>query len=199
MDSSDPIPISALQHYLYCPRQCALIHIEQTFDENIYTLRGQRVHKKVDEGENETQEGVKVERSLPLFSERLGLTGKADVVEFHDGKPYPVEYKSGKRKNKEADDLQLCAQAMCLEDMFGTEIQGGSLYYDRSRHRRIVKFDKELRALVIQTVADIRDLFEASKLPEPVADKRCDNCSLIESCMPFSLRDYKPTNLFEVT
>ena len=195
----DPIPISALQHYLYCPRQCALIHIEQTFAENLYTLRGQRIHEKVDEGENETQEGVRVERSLPLFSERLGLTGKSDVVEFHDGKPYPVEYKSGKRKNKEADDLQLCAQAMCLEDMFNTEILEGSLYYDRSRHRRIVKFDGRLRALVIQTAKDIRELFSNAKLPEPVADKRCDNCSLIESCMPFALRDYKSTNLFEVT
>ncbi len=194
----DPISISALQHYLYCPRQCALIHIEQTFDENIYTLRGQRVHKKVDEGENETQEGVRVERSLPLFSERLGLTGKSDVVEFHEDKPYPVEYKSGKRKNKEADDLQLCAQAMCLEDMFKVEILEGSLYYDRSKHRRIVKFDEKLRALVIQTVADIRDLFEASKLPEPVADKRCDNCSLLESCMPFALKEFRTSNLFEV-
>jgi CRISPR-associated exonuclease Cas4 len=194
----DPIPISALQHYLYCPRQCALIHIEQTFDENIYTLRGQRVHEKVDEGNNETLEGVRVERSLPLFSERLGLTGKSDVVEFHDGKPYPVEYKSGKRKNKEADDLQLCAQAMCLEDMFNIEILEGSLYYDRSRHRRIVEFDEELRALVIQTVADIQNLFEASKLPKPVADKRCDNCSLIESCMPFALKEFRTSNLFEV-
>lgn len=186
----DSIPISALQHFLYCPRQCALIHVEQTFDENLYTLRGNRVHEQAHEPERETVAGVRLERALPLFSETLGLTGKADVVEFlADGTPYPVEYKAGARKTREADDVQLCAQAMCLEEMLGVGIPEGSLYYDRSRRRRVVAFTESLRQTVRETVQAVRALCERDALPEPVADERCRACSLLDACMPHELRD----------
>ncbi len=185
----DPIPISALQHYLYCPRQCALIHIEGTYDENLYTLRGNRVHEKVHEPERETVAGVRLERALPLYSETLGLIGKADVVEFlPDGTPYPVEYKAGVRKHRDADDVQLCAQAMCLEEMLGVSVPEGSLYYDRSRRRRVVTLGEELRETVRRTVQAVRDLYGQSALPEPVADERCRACSLKDACMPETIR-----------
>lgn len=199
----DPIPISALQHYLYCPRQCALIHVEQTFDENLYTLRGNRVHERVDTPAFEAMEEGWLERALPLYSERLGLIGKADVVEFSaDGTPYPVEYKAGARKLKEADDVQLCAQAMCLEEMTGKAVPEGSLYYDQTRRRRIVRFNAALRAKVEATVQAVRELFAATQLPPPVADRRCDKCSLHDACMPYVLQTYpeaeRRNSLFEV-
>src|SRR5438552_3319316 len=118
-DTDNPIMISALEHYSYCPRQCALIHQEQTFSENLYTLRGRAVHEQVDEPEAVVEKGVRVERALPLWSNRLGLVGKADVVEFRGETPYPVEYKHGPPREKEHDELQLCAQALCLEEMTG--------------------------------------------------------------------------------
>ena len=194
----DLIPISALQHYIYCPRQCALIHVEQTFDENLYTLRGRQVHERVDEATTEWRAEVRVERSLPLYSERHGLTGRADVVEFRAGQPYPIEYKAGARKLKEADNVQLCAQAMCLEEMFEVSVPEGSLFYDRSKRRRVVCFDNDLRRLVADTIQGVRELFEQSSLPEPVADKRCDKCSLIDACMPFTIRDFVLQDVFEV-
>ncbi len=188
----DPIPISTLQHYLYCPRQCALIHVEQTYDENLYTLRGNRVHERAHESGGEIVAGVRLERALPLFSETLGLTGKADVVEFlRDGTPYPVEYKAGVRKKRNADDVQLCAQAMCLEEMLGVHVPEGSIYYDRTRRRRVVAFTEELRDTVRETVRAVRDLYEQSALPEPVADERCRACSLIDACMPGEIHDWE--------
>lgn len=195
----DLIPISALQHYLYCPRQCALIHVEQTFDENLFTLRGRRVHERADEPVHEVVDGVRVERALPLFAESLGLVGKADVVEFREGVPYPVEYKSGKRGRKNADQVQLCAQAMCLEEMFGVQVEEGSLYYDRSRRRLEVSFDADMRALVIETIEAVRALLQRERLPAPVDDNRCPPCSLIEACMPGTVSHFKPQALFEVT
>ena len=114
MDNDDPILISALEHYSYCPRQCALIYIEQTFDENLYTMRGRAVHERVDQVASEIQDGVRVERALPLWSNNLGLVGKADIVEFYGETPYPVEYKHGPRREREHDDLQLCAYACLL-------------------------------------------------------------------------------------
>lgn len=196
----DPIPISALQHYLYCPRQCALIHIEGTFDENLYTLRGQRTHERVDTPGHEMIVGVRLERALPLFSQTLGLTGRADAVEFLEGgTPHPVEYKTGPRKLKEADDVQLCAQGMCLEEMLGVAVPEGSLYYERTRRRRAVTFDEPLRDLVRTTTQAVRDLFSQPVLPAPVADSRCPNCSLIDACLPYALAGYSPAPaLFEV-
>lgn len=190
-EADDPIMISALQHYVYCPRQCALIHLEQTFEENLYTLRGRHVHERADTPEHESMDGVRIERALPLYSDRLGLIGIADVVEFDaHNTPYPVEYKAGARQQREADEVQLCAQAMCLEDMLNTTVPEGALYYDRSRRRRIVPFTNNLRQQVITTIEAIRKLFNEARLPAPVADKRCPNCSLIDACMPHALRDF---------
>ena len=189
---TDPIPISALQHFLYCPRQCALIHLEQTYDENLYTLRGNRVHERAHEPERDMIAGVRLERALPLYSERLGLIGKADIVEFlPDGTPYPVEYKAGARKKREADDVQLCAQALCLEEMLGVTVLEGSIYYDRSRRRRVVPFTEALRRTVQETAEAVRTLYDRDTLPEPAADERCRACSLLDACMPYELR--KPT------
>lgn len=183
-EDDDPIMISALEHWSYCPRQCALIHVEQTFDENLYTMRGQAVHKRVDEPESEIVDGVRVERAVPLWSKRLGLIGKADVVEFHGEMPYPVEYKHGPRREKEHDDLQVCAQAMCLEEMTGKEVPRGTIYHHSSRRRREVVFTAELRRHVEEAIAGIRQMLGSGTLPPPVNDRRCEHCSLRESCMP---------------
>lgn len=183
-EDDDPIMISALEHYSYCPRQCALIHIEQTFDENLYTMRGQAVHKRVDEPESEIVDGVRVERAVPLWSKWLGLIGKADVVEFHGDTPYPVEYKHGPRREKEHDDLQVCAQAMCLEVMTGKEVPRGAIYHHSSRRRREVVFTPALRRQVEEAVTGIRQMLGSGTLPPPVNDRRCEHCSLKESCMP---------------
>ncbi|MBD1998456.1 CRISPR-associated protein Cas4 [Leptolyngbya sp. FACHB-541] len=188
MELDDYVLISALQHYAYCPRQCALIHVEQTFDENLYTLRGHRVHETVNIPEYELIEGVRVERALPLWSHQLGLTGIADVVEFYtDGTPYPVEYKSGPRKPREADELQLCAQAICLEEMTGRPVPIGAIFHHASRRRREVQFNDDLRSLVIETTQKVRSLVTTTQLPLPVADERCPDCSLIETCMPYAV------------
>ncbi|MBN8462632.1 MAG: CRISPR-associated protein Cas4 [Dechloromonas sp.] len=185
----DPIALSALQHWCYCPRQCALIHVEQVFEENLFTQRGQALHKRVDDPGCEVRDGLRVERALPLFCDRLGLVGKADVVEFlPDGAPYPVEYKHGSR-NKRADiaacdDIQLAAQALCLEEMFGRAVPEGALYYATSRRRRIVAVDADLRAKTESTVAAVRQLLTSSVLPPPLNDDHCRACSLRDLCQP---------------
>jgi CRISPR-associated exonuclease Cas4 len=183
-EEADPIMISALEHWSYCPRQCALIHVEQTFDENLYTLRGQAVHKRVDEPETEEQAGVRIERALPLWSKALGLIGKSDVVEFHGERPYPVEYKHGPHREQEHDDLQLCAQALCLEEMTGQSVPRGAIYHHSSRKRREVEFTPGLRARVAEVTQAIRAMLQAKRLPPPANDHRCTHCSLQESCMP---------------
>ncbi len=179
--------ISALEHYSYCPRQCALIHVEKIFDENIYTLRGRRAHERADVPESALEDGVRVERGLPLFSDRLGLVGKADVIEFGPGgTPYPVEYKHGPRRQTRHDDIQLCAQALCLEEMFGLEVLKGAIFHHSSRRRREVSFDGELRSLTGETVRAVREMLAAGSVPPPVADARCPKCSLFDACMPFA-------------
>lgn len=193
--AADPeqISLSALQHWHYCPRQCGLIHLEQVFDENVHTLRGQAVHAKVDKPGVETAKGVRVERAMPLWHDELGLVGKADVVEFlPGGVPYPVEYKHGSR-NKAADiaacdDIQLAAQAMCLEAMLGKTVAEGALYYATSKRRRVVPITAQLRADVVQTVQAVRQMLALGKLPPPLvaeqAARRCKACSLLERCQP---------------
>jgi len=198
---ADPIPLSALQHWCYCPRQCALIHVEQVFAENLHTLRGQAVHKQVDQPGVETRAGLRVERALPVWSDRLGLIGKADVVEFEaDGTPYPVEYKHGSRSKAAwiaaCDDLQLAAQALCLEEMTGKPVPAGALFYATSKRRRVVAIDTELRGRVEQASAAVRALLDAVVLPAPIFDKRCDKCSLRELCQP-AVRPIR-AGLFEV-
>ena len=180
--------ISALQHHSYCPRQCALIHVEKVFEENLYTLRGKRVHERVHKPEGVLEDGARVERDLSLFSERLGLIGKADVVEFRSSEvPYPVEYKSGPRRGSTHDDIQLCAQAMCLEEMLDVGVPRGAVYHYASRRLREVAFDDDLRSLTEKTVHAVRRLLVTSTVPPPVADSRCPKCSLFDACMPFAL------------
>ena len=145
------LPLSALQHLLFCERQCALIHIEQAWSENLFTAEGRIMHERVDSGGRESRGAVRLAYGLALHSFRLGLAGKADVVEFHrDGagnwQPFPVEHKRGRAKKENWDRVQLCAQAICLEEMLGTAVPAGALFYGKSRRRQDVVFDAELRA-----------------------------------------------------
>lgn len=186
MPELHPIMLSALQHYSYCPRQCALIHQEQIFEDNVFTIRGHLAHERVDSGESGMEYGVRVERALPLFSERYGLTGKADVVEFLiDGTPYPVEYKQGKRQQKLHDEVQLAAQALCLEEMTGKTVPEGAIYQHKSRRRRVVAITEALRAYTIELIQQVRQLIVTEHMPAPTTDKAlCRGCSLIDACQP---------------
>lgn len=187
----DLIPISALQHWSYCPRQCALIHVEQVFADNVHTARGHAVHKLVDEPGAEHAGTVRIERAMPLWSETLGLIGKADLVEFDArGTPYPVEYKHGPRRKSQHDELQLAAQALCLEEMTGRSVPVGALFQFSSRRRREVVIDGALRQQVVDTVLAVRRQIESGRLPPPlIADARCRACSLIDLCQPAVLGD----------
>ncbi|HET7866035.1 MAG TPA: CRISPR-associated protein Cas4 [Burkholderiaceae bacterium] len=190
MDPPAPLPLSALQHWAYRPRQCSLIHLEQAFDDNLHTLRGQAVHRQVDDPGFEIRKGVRVERALPIWSDSLGLIGKADVVEFEPGgTPYPVEYKHGSRHKAAdiaaCDDVQLAAQAMCLEEMTGHAVPEGALYYATSRRRRVVAINDALRASVRATATAVRAMLAAGTLPPPTQDvRRCRSCSLRDRCQP---------------
>ena len=195
MEPTDPIMLSALEHYSYCPRQYALIHIEQVFDHNLHTKRGDAVHAHVDEAGVEHHSSKRVERALPVWNEQLGLIGKCDVVEFdRDGVPYPVEYKHGAKRVKAHDDLQLAAQAMCLEEMTGKPVLVGAIYHFSSRRRREVMIDDALRKSVVETITAIREIIRVGKLPNPVNDKRCDQCSLKEICQPAALDNHHLLN-----
>jgi CRISPR-associated exonuclease Cas4 len=178
------VPISALEHWSYCPRQCGLIHLEQTYDENLYTLRGTRAHRAADEAGTDSVRGVRVVRAMPLWSERLGLTGRADAVEFHGETPYPVEYKSGHARRWGHEAVQVCAQAICLEEMLGLPVPAGAVWYHGSRQRREIEFDDDLRALVAETTAAVRAMLAGTRLPESPNDRRCPKCSLFEACLP---------------
>ncbi len=185
----DLIMISALQHYAFCQRQCALIHIEQVWQESGLTAEGRIMHERVHEQEGETRNGVRLERGLPLRSLRLGLIGKADLIEFHKiGKghwqPFPVEYKRGKPKPDHCDEVQLCAQAICLEEMMGVEVSRGALFYGKTRHRHEVLFDPDLRRETEETAKRVRELIASGKTPKPVYEKKCKQCSLVDLCLP---------------
>ena len=186
----EPIAISALQHMLYCPRQCALIHNEQQWAENRFTAEGRILHERVDAGFNERRGEVTTARRVPLRSRRLGITGYADVVEMRSGnRPYPVEYKRGKPKAHRADEVQLCAQAICLEEMLDTAVPEGALYYGEKRRRQVVPFDGVLRALTESVAAEARCMLRSGETPPPVYDRRkCGRCSLEEVCQPRRLR-----------
>jgi len=188
-DEDDLIMISALQHYVFCPRQCALIHIEQVWTESGLTAEGRIMHEKVHEEQRESRGSVRVEYGIPLRSLRLGLIGKADVVEFRKvdkapWQPFPVEYKRGKPKPDHCDTVQLCAQAMCLEEMLSVAVPRGALFYGKTRRRSDVVFDEKLRRETEETVEKARDLIMSGITPPPVYAKRCESCSLIGNCMP---------------
>ena len=185
----DLIMISALQHFAFCQRQCALIHIEQVWDENRATAEGRIMHERVHEQDRESRGAVRIEYGLPLRSLRLGLIGKADVVEFYRvskdfRQPFPVEYKRGKPKIDHCDKIQLCAQALCLEEMLSVSVPKGALFYGRTRRRLDVTFDQNLRSETEETADKARQLITAGVIPLPVYEKRCKRCSLMEECMP---------------
>jgi CRISPR-associated exonuclease Cas4 len=196
----DLLPLSALQHLLFCERQCALIHVEQVWVENPLTAEGRHLHERVDAGQAESRGGVHIARGIPLRSLRLGLSGKADLVEFHrlpegqagavlGGRPgtwrlLPVEYKRGRPKAHRADEVQLCAQAICLEEMLGANVPVGALFYGETRRRQEVTLDAALRALTEATAERLHQLVKSGVTPSPVREPKCDRCSLLEVCMP---------------
>ncbi|MBI5635150.1 MAG: CRISPR-associated protein Cas4 [Nitrospirae bacterium] len=185
----EPVMLSALEHYSYCPRQCALIHVEQAWDENIYTMRGRHVHETVDIESTHEGDGVRSERALPIWSKRLKLVGKADLVEFCDNIPCPVEYKSGKHRKGQHEILQLCAQAICLEEMLNVSVDKGAIYWHASRERREIIFTPAMRERVATVATAVHDIIARQYVPPPVNDKRCKDCSLNESCMPAVVGD----------
>jgi CRISPR-associated exonuclease Cas4 len=184
------IPLSALQHYLFCPRQCALIHVEQAWAENAATAEGRVAHERVHAEGAEVRRGIRTVTGMPLRSDRLGVTGIADVVELHRApeggwRPFPVEHKRGRPKAHRADEVQLCAQAFALEEMFGVEVAEGALFYGQPRRRTSVAFDAALRGLTEEVAAATRALIAAGRTPRMGYEKkRCDACSLIGICRP---------------
>ncbi len=187
---TDLVPLSALQHYLFCPRQCALIHVEQAWAENRLTAEGRVLHEATAEAGTEKRRGVRVVTAMPLVSKRLGVSGFADLVEMKkipDGswRPFPVEYKRGKPKSHRADEVQLCAQAMALEEMFSVTLDEGALFYGETRRRVSVPLDATLRSLTEQVAAATRTLLNSQITPPPIyAKSTCTNCSLNELCQP---------------
>ena len=207
MKSDDEfVMISALQHYLFCKRQCALIHLEGVWAENRLTSSGRVLHERVDERKSETRRTLKQACAIRLVSRRLGIIGVADMVEFHlsdserdssgkriaaplpgaDGfwRPFPVEYKRGRPKAHRADEVQLCAQAICLEEMLAVEIPSGALFYGEPRHRTDVVFDAGLRTLTEKTAQGVRELLDSGVTPAPTFGKWCAACSLVDDCRP---------------
>jgi len=180
------IPLSALQHYAFCARQCALIHNEQLWAENWLTAQGKVLHQRVDHGAPETRKGVRFERGVLVSAERLGLTGKLDLVEIHQstGEMKPVEYKRGKPKKDSWDRIQLCAQGLCLEEMRGQSVTSGALWYWQTRHRDEVFFSDELREETRQVVEKVRQLLVNGQTPKIGYSKKCDSCSLYDLCNP---------------
>lgn len=190
----EPIPLSALQHAAYCLRQAALIHLERLWEENRFTAEGHVLHVGVDKPGSRRVRGVRRVNSLQIASARLGIAGVADVVEFTaDGAggevAFPVEYKRGKPKLHRADDIQLCAQGLCLEDMLGRPVPAGALYYAETRRRVDVPFDPDLRELTLSTIAALTEVFASGRTPPPTPHKsRCKACSLSELCRPDAVR-----------
>lgn len=188
------LPLSALQHLLFCERQCALIHLEQAWAENEFTAQGRVMHEHAHEGPDELRhtavgERVRITRGLPVRSLTLGLSGQCDIVEFHaGGTVLPVEYKRGKPKAHAADEVQLCAQAMCLEEMLPCVVPRGALYYGERRHRTEIVFNGALRDLTRDTAGRLHALMAAAATPLAVREKKCEHCSLLPVCLPEALR-----------
>ena len=194
LNGTDPpgkIPISALNQYVYCPRRCYLIHAEGEFTGNIHTESGTREHERVDQLAHDVKKGVRIEFALPVWSDTLGISGRCDVVEFHpDGTVFPVEYKHGKRKQWDNDDIQVAAQAMCLEEMLKTSISRAAIYHIQTRRRREVSIDQKLRNEVSATIKAVINLLNGSQCPPPTEHiKRCPQCSLNELCNPELLNE----------
>lgn len=217
---SDLLPISALQHLVFCPRQCMLIHLEQAWAENRWTAEGRVLHERVHERQSGTEQGIPVARGLRLVSYRLGLSGMADFVEYRpvgdpplsplgkggrethsqssgtqgsgvelpgrEGRwvPFPVEYKRGRPKAHDADAVQLCAQALCLEEMLETAVPAGALFYGATRRRVQIAFGAALRGRVEQLAVRLHELFDSGITPPPEPGPKCKHCSLQDDCLP---------------
>ncbi len=198
----DLLPISALQHLTFCRRQCALIHIEQLWVDNIFTAQGNVLHERVHDEKRESRRDVRLEHGMPLRSLRLGLVGKGDVVEFHrdvSGKswrPFPVEYKRGRNKEEECDRVQLCAQALCLEEMLGVGAASGAIYYGKDRRRVEVFFDEVLRRTTEDKARELHEFIRAGQTPRPVYEKKCDTCSLYKLCLPKIMEKNRSVRIF---
>ncbi len=184
MEENDLILISSLGHYAYCPRQCGLMFVEGIWADNVHTIQGSIVHERVDRPAETEEDGVRILRALPLRSERYGLTGKADVVEIHGGVPVPVEYKKGRTRKAHNYEIQLCAQGLCLEEMFGYAVPVGYLYHAASHRRREIRLDQPLREKTLSTLEDVRNLLAAGKVPPAEFGVKCRECSLKEVCLP---------------
>ncbi len=185
----EPIPLSALQHWLFCPRQCGLIHLEQIWLENRWTAEGRQLHGQMDQNRHRLAAGVRLVTGLAVGSRKLGLVGVADMVEFHPRRqggflPYPVEYKRGRPKEHDADRVQLCAQAMALEEMNGVAVPEGALFYGQKRRREVVVFDAKLRQLTAECAAAVHEMMAERVTPAASYDRRCEACSLITVCLP---------------
>lgn len=196
------IPISALNQFMYCERRCALIHVEQQWEENRYTAEGRIMHERVDTSRPESRGDVRLEFGVALRSFQLGLIGKADVVEYHrldqesvgrrgakhkKWRPFPVEYKRGRPKKENWDKVQLCAQALCLEEMLGHDVPAGALFYGKTLRRVDVVFNDVLRNETANTAQRLHALIASKQTPPPVYKKRCDNCSFLDRCLPKTL------------
>jgi CRISPR-associated exonuclease Cas4 len=180
----EPVTLSALQHYSYCPRQYALMFREQIFQENMYTVSGKLGHERADEAGVEQHEDEVVIRALPVWSDTHQLVGKCDVVVLRAGVPYPVEYKRGPLSQSLHDDVQVCAEALCLEEMFHVPVAVGAIYSISSRHRREVQMTAALRSHVLDIADRIRELRRTDELPVAVNDRRCTHCSIQDLCLP---------------
>ncbi len=179
------IPLSAINQYLYCPRRAALIHVEGVFSDNEHTMIGRQLHQQIDLPGYETVRGVTLLRALPVWSTRLGINGKCDIVERHpDGSLVPVEFKKGKRRKFDNDDAQICAQALCLEEMFGLDIPKGAIFHAKSKRRREVTFTEELRRLTEQAIEALHRLIEEEIVPKAIHKPQCSECSLFDHCLP---------------
>ena len=191
------LPLSGLQHFVYCKRQWALIHLEQTWDENRFTAEGQILHRNAHDAGTEKRAGIHITCGLRIRSLELGISGIADVVEFHEDqngikipgrrgywRPYPVEYKRGRPKKDHCDEIQVCAQAVCLEEMLHVTIPDGALYYGKTHRRHAVTFDDSLRARLIAVAREMHHLWEIQQTPAAEPGPKCDECSLASRCIP---------------
>jgi len=186
----DFLQLSALQHFVFCQRQCALIHIEQTWFENVLTVEGRIMHENVHEEHVKNVSSIRIVHGIPLHSFKMGLSGKADTIEFRKIKdnskwiPLPVEYKRGKPKSDDSDKIQLCAQALCLEETMKIKIPRGALFYGRTRHRLNIIFDNVLRQKTKETAKKLHIFIEKGKTPPPVYTPKCKSCSFVDECLP---------------
>ena len=182
--SDPPIPLSALEHYEYCPRQCALIHVDGLWADNRHTIVGQHGHRRADSGDHKQERGRRVLRSVPLWSEEFNLTGRADIVEvWPDGSVVPVEYKTGSQHGLAAH-IQLCAQAMCLAEMLDRPVPFGFLWFAGRRRRLKVEFKPELQRMTLARISAVAEMMNSRTLPEAPDDERCHECQLHSQCLP---------------